>query len=264
MASVEGSYNRILGEDGTYDTGIPSSFNTLQEMFPGKAYWIHATATVTWIITGTIVPADTPIPLHVGWNWLGYLPEASQPVTQALASIEGSYTRVIGDDGSFVTTLPPSFNTLKSMEPGKGYLIYMTEPATLTYPGPAAAQQTFPPQMISDTALCTGLARTPWFSEIYGWIDSVAAGQVLRAVDGDGRVVGCAQVRADGSYGLMRLYGGEDEALSGLRFHLGEAILPAPPEFRWSPEHELMRLDFDDMPLPGSGGVRIWLPLIGR
>ena len=135
MASVEGSYDRILGEDGSYVTTLPPGFNTLKEMSPGKAYWVHATSPVTLTLTGSLMPVDTPIELHTGWNWVGYLPQASMPVTQALASIEGKYTRVIGDDGSFVTSLPPSFNTLKTMEPGKGYLIYMTEASTLTYPG---------------------------------------------------------------------------------------------------------------------------------
>ena len=263
MASVEGSYDRILGEDGSYVTTLPPGFNTLKEMSPGKAYWVHATSPVTLTLTGSPMPVNTSIELHTGWNWVGYLPEASQSVTQALTSIEGKYTWVIGDDGSFVPSLPVTFNTLKTMEPGKGYLIYMTQAATLTYPGPAVAQRASPPHPLSDVALCPDLARTPWFSEIYGQFNPAAAGQVLRAVDGDDRVVGCARVRANGSYGLMRLYGGED-GLTGLRFQLGEAVLPAPPAFRWSPGHELMRLDFDDIPLPGSGGHRVWLPLVGR
>ena len=259
---IAGKYDRVLGEAGSYNTSIHSQFNTLHEIHAGQAYWIHTTMPITLPITGHSIKPDTPIDLHAGWNWVGYLPQASMPVTQALASIEGKYTRVIGDDGSFVTSLPSSFNTLKTMVPGKGYLIYMTEAATLTYPSPAAAQEASPPQPLSDVALCPDLVRTPWFSEIYGLVAPAAAGQVLRAVDGEGRVVGCARVRADGSYGLMRLYGGED-GLTGLRFQLGEAILPAPPGFHWSPEHELMRLDFDDIPLPSSGG-RIWLPLVGR
>ena len=263
LSSVDGRYQRVLGAEGSYVVGLPENFNTLHALAPGKNYWIYASQAGNLNLLGDWWPPDTTQALAAGWNWIGYCNAQPLPVTQALASIEDKYTRVIGDDGSFVTSLPPSFNTLKTMEPGKGYLIYMTEPATLTYPSPAAAQQALLPQPFSDVALCPDLARTPWFSEIYGQVAPAAAGQVLRAVAGDGRVVGCARVRADGSYGLMRLYGGED-GLSGLRFQLDEAALPAPPAFRWSPEHELIRLDFDDIPLPGSGGHRVWLPLVGR
>ncbi len=134
MASVQGSYDRILGEAGTYDVTIPPSFNTLKEMQPGKAYWVHTTSSAELSILGVPQAPDTSIDLHEGWNWVGYLPEASMPVTQALASLDGLYARVIGDDGTFDASIPASFNTLKTMEPGKGYLIYMTQAATLTYP----------------------------------------------------------------------------------------------------------------------------------
>jgi hypothetical protein len=133
MASVEGSYDRILGESGTYDTSIPPMFNTLHEMQPGEGYWIHATAAVTLTITGTVVATDTPISLHVGWNWVGYRPDVPRPVLQALSTIDGLYTRVIGDDGTFDTAIPVDFNTLKELRPGAGYLVYMTQEGTLVY-----------------------------------------------------------------------------------------------------------------------------------
>ena len=255
LASAEGSYDRILGEEGSYVTTLPAQFNTLQEMEPGKAYWVHATSPVTLTLTGSPMPVNTPIELHTGWNWVGYLPEASQSVTQALTSIEGKYTWVIGDDGSFVPSLPVTFNTLKTMKPGKGYLIYMTEAATLTYPGPAVVQRASLPHPLSDVALCPDLARTPWFSEIYGQVDPAAAGRVLRALNGEGRVVGCAQVRADGSYGLMRLYGGkeaDDPATPGLlpgeeaQFALGEQALSG-VSVAWQPDYDAQRLD---IPMP--------------
>jgi hypothetical protein len=206
---------------------------------------------------------NTSLDLHQGWNWVGYLPEAPMPVTQALSSIDGLYARIIGDDGTYDVNIPPTFNTLKEMRPGAGYLIYMTQPGTLTYPAGAAALQSSPAQTSSDVELCPGLDRTPWFSEVYGQVNPAAAGQVLRAYDASGRLVGCARVREDGSYGLMRLYGQEDAAPSGLRFQLGDAILLTPPEFRWSPNHDLARLDFSVPPGDG-GGHRLWLPLIGR
>ena len=255
MASMEGGYDRILGEDGSYVTTLPPGFNTLKSMEPGKAYWVHATNPGVLSVTGAVTDPGAPIELHEGWNWVGYLPEASQPVTQALTAIEGSYTRVIGDDGSFVVGLPPSFNTLKAMEPGKGYLIYMTQAATLTYPGTAEGLGALPAQEVTEVELCPDLVRTPYFREVYGVIDVAQAGQVLRAYDPRGLLVGCAQVRADGSYGLMRLYGGkeaDDAATPGLlpgeeaQFALGDQTLSG-VSVAWQPDYDAQRLD---IPMP--------------
>ena len=38
--------------------------------------WFHATEAVTWVVTGT-QPAETAIPLHAGWNLIGYPSEVS-------------------------------------------------------------------------------------------------------------------------------------------------------------------------------------------
>ncbi len=268
MHTVDGFYDRILGEVGTYDTSIPSQFNTLHEMLPARSYWIHTTSAATLNITGTAVAADTPIDLHAGWNWVGYLPQASHPVTQALASIDGLYTRVIGDDGTYDVTIPPSFNTLKEMRPGAGYLIYMTQAGTLTYPAAAAQAQAPETSASSDADLCPDMARTPWFSEIYGQAGAAYAEQVLRAYDPRGQLVGCAQVREDGSYGLMRLYGGKeaDDALTpgllpgeGVQLAVDGETLPA-VTYAWSPDHDVQPLD---IPTPGDG-YHLWMPMIGR
>jgi hypothetical protein len=134
MQPVAGAYDHILGEEGSYDTHIPPLFNTLHTMEPGRAYWLHVLTPATLTISGPAVAPNTPLALHESWNWIGYLPADPLPVTEALASIDGLYTRVIGNNGSFDASIPPSFNTLQEMRPGEGYLLYMTQAAT--HPNP--------------------------------------------------------------------------------------------------------------------------------
>lgn len=244
---IDGKYDRVLGETGTFDVSIPVSFNTLNEIHGGSAYWIHTTVSVTLPIIGSSIDVDTPIELHTGWNWVGYLPESSMPVTQALRTIEGKYTQVMDDEGSFVVGLPSQFNTLQEMKPGKGYLIYMREPATLVYPTAAKRSPVEVANAPADIELCPELVRTPWFSEIYGTMDTAVAGQVLRAYDDHGRLVGCTVVHSDGSYGLMRLYREEDKPLVGLWFTLDKKRLFPPSNFHWTSRHEPIRLDFTEL-----------------
>ncbi len=79
------------------------------------------------------------IPLCVGWNLIGFPSSTARPVVSALASIQGHYLRVFGFDPSdaadpwevFDPAVPTWANDLTTLEPGRGYWIYATEPTTL-------------------------------------------------------------------------------------------------------------------------------------
>jgi hypothetical protein len=85
------------------------------------------------------VPVNSPISLCAGYNLVGYLPNWSINVADALWTIEGAYDSVMGFDPtlgaqSFYPGLPAGLNSLTQMEPGRGYWIKMREPRTLIYP----------------------------------------------------------------------------------------------------------------------------------
>ena len=120
-------------------------FNTLHTIDPYHGYWIKSTVSETLPISKSGVPVSTPLRLAAGWNLVSYLPSNTLPVTQALASIAGKYTTVLGfDEGatSYYTSIPPRLNTLAVMEPHGGYWIKMTGPDTLVFPGVAEAAST--------------------------------------------------------------------------------------------------------------------------
>jgi len=88
-------------------------------------------------LVGQPLAATTPLALDEGWNLVSYLPEMEITVAEALASIDGKYTAVLGfhDGGavSYYTELPPEFNDLRCLRPGHGYWIKASEAVTLTY-----------------------------------------------------------------------------------------------------------------------------------
>jgi hypothetical protein len=229
LGSVEGRYDLVLGETGSYATWLPPVFNTLKELGPGKGYYIRLTVPPpqNLIVSGEEVPGDTPLALHQGWNWIGYLPGCTQPVTVALQSVEGRYDIVLGDKGSYVPSLPPVYNTLRQMEPGEGYLIRMTTAGTLTYPACVGGLGAEPTGALAQEA-CPGLEVTPAFALVYGEAAlngrPVRAGSLVQAWDEGGDLVGCGRVREEGRFGLLRLYAraeGEVASLEDFSFRRG-------------------------------------------
>ena len=140
--ALGGSLLKVLGDDnfalgGSYTPGIPSVFNSLQMHSDAAGYVMKLNADALWSSTGEpLDPASTPLDLNEGWNIIGYVPQASMPVEEALASIDGVVGTVI--DGQNGTAWNPSnpneFNSLLDMEPGRSYWVQMIEAATLTYP----------------------------------------------------------------------------------------------------------------------------------
>jgi 5-hydroxyisourate hydrolase-like protein (transthyretin family) len=152
--SVEGSYNEIFAYDAC-DTSVPFDpwklytpdlppdhpANDLTEVNVKMGYWIKLSSQATLSLSG-VHPLTTSINLCPGWNLIGYPSLAVRPVEEALASISGKYSLVrqyrAGESTlwrTYSTTAPPTLNTLKNMEPGYGYWIYMTEAATLVVAG---------------------------------------------------------------------------------------------------------------------------------
>ncbi len=79
---------------------------------------------------------DHPVPLAAGWNLAGYLPVASLPITEALASIQGAYGGVLGFAGTAASYYPDlaAYNTLAELAPSTGFWISATQAITLQYP----------------------------------------------------------------------------------------------------------------------------------
>jgi hypothetical protein len=124
----------VLGETGTYAPGGPSQANTLATIEPGKGYMVRLKEAASLEVGGEPVGPSTPIVLTQGWHWLGYLGTGQKSVPEALASIQGSYSWLLGEEGTHAPPPAPShFNNLFTMQEGKGYLIKVTAPASIVF-----------------------------------------------------------------------------------------------------------------------------------
>jgi hypothetical protein len=142
LASISGSYEKVYTYDGCnsteqwaiYDPSKPPFVNTLHTLDETVSFWIRMTTTDTLVITGT-VPVPAAIPLCTGLNMPGYPSLQSQPIADALASIDGMYGSVYAYDAQdpaqqwkkYDPTLPPFANTLHEMAPGHGYWIQVNQ-----------------------------------------------------------------------------------------------------------------------------------------
>ncbi len=267
--SMDGRYDRVLGETGAYVPSLPDIYNTLKEMHPEQGYYVRLTGStaVTALFEGVAVPVTTPIPLHPGWNWIGYLPEATLPITVALQSIEGYYQRVLSLNKAFDPALP-GYSTLHSLEPGKGYLIYANQSVTLTYPAGSTLLNVTPERV--GASGCENLNPTPQFTLLYGDLllggRPAPVGSRVEVLTPRGEVAGCLVLEKPGVIGFMQVYG-EDAALSPTiaGFRAGEPLafrvngMPVDTETRvwqddWTAHIITLRADY----------VQVYLPLVLR
>jgi hypothetical protein len=269
---VEGKYTKLLCPEGTYRPPPANPiFNSCHTMQPGLGYLIYMTEPATLIIRGTRVPADTPLGLKQGWNWIGYLPECSLAIETALTSIDGRFDLLHGEDGTYQPPPENPANNLHQVGPGCGYMIRMTEAATLTYPASAcgvALTQTSEVSETSEVWTCDAIP-TPYFTSFYGTVmlgnRPYPAGAWIEALSPRGEVVGCSQIVEEGVYPFLRVYGAdEDMDIPGMQ--AGEPVafwvngrmveLGNPPY--WQNDRDVHELDLRVEP------IWVYLPLVWR
>ena len=74
-------------------------------MVPGNAYMVKLSGPNSLVVSGTPVDAlGSPIDVTPGWNWIGYHPQGSQSVDEALGSLRFRAPRI----SSRVSTASPS------------------------------------------------------------------------------------------------------------------------------------------------------------
>jgi hypothetical protein len=130
-------------------------------------------------------------PIHLYGNRFNYIPviyDAPEPVTSAFAEFPTGRISIIQDDegGAWIPSL--DLNTLGSLQPGKGYLMFLSgADTTFTYPDPVLAKQA-PVQPVlasayySDKVVATGL---PWTVVITQWDALLPQNAEISLWDGD-------------------------------------------------------------------------------
>jgi hypothetical protein len=138
LSGIDGKFSAVHAYDGTnYQSYVPgASGNTLPTMSAGTGYWIFMTEAATLEIKGKAASKTTQ--LKKDWNLVGYNSTQSASVEQALKSIEGKYSAVYGFDtvqNRYIGYVPGSTsNELTTLQPGKGYWIFVPSAETWTLP----------------------------------------------------------------------------------------------------------------------------------
>ena len=133
--SVGAAGNLLKGKNEFIQT--PGWIGTLSSIDNRNMYMVNTTAAGSLSFTGLQVnPVYTPISLLSGWNWIGYLPQASLSIDDALAGMspqDGDQIKSRSEYSSY-TTGTGWVGTLETMNPGDGFKYFSTSDQALVYP----------------------------------------------------------------------------------------------------------------------------------
>ncbi|MDR0507430.1 MAG: T9SS type A sorting domain-containing protein, partial [Dysgonamonadaceae bacterium] len=141
--SLLGQFKQNIGESGVMLKSRnafiqnPGWIGTLQEINNREMYMVNNTTTQILPFTGfPVEPNEIPITLFNGWNWIGYTPQTSLPVGEALANLNPQQGDQIKSYWAYseYTAASGWIGSLQTMNPGEGYMYYSTGTKTLFYP----------------------------------------------------------------------------------------------------------------------------------
>lgn len=102
-----------------------------------QMYQIKLSGKDTLVYSGEdVVPEDNPIHVKAGWNHVGYLPDLSMDVNDALRLYVADTSEIIKSQFAFSMYDPRAgwLGTLDVMKPGLGYMINVKKDGVLKYP----------------------------------------------------------------------------------------------------------------------------------
>ncbi|MDF1572861.1 MAG: HYR domain-containing protein [Bacteroidales bacterium] len=137
---VEGDYIKNQTVSATYYDGF-GWFGQLEEIDPTMLYKTRINTPCTISTLGNSVDIQTtPISLVRGWNWIGFLPNESLPIDEALSSYAVTDLDYIKSQVASATYYDGFgwYGSMKTMHPGEGFMIKVAAPSTLVYPEPSA------------------------------------------------------------------------------------------------------------------------------
>ncbi len=151
-----------------------------------RAYLIFVTEPASWTVEGHAIPDAARIDLETGWNLIPYWLTTSMPVSEALASLGSALVLVKDLEGRLYF---PDYDiyTLQMLEPGRGYKVYVSRSATLSYPASGSGKQ--------GSVLASGEGGAAVLSSVL-ILQGLPEGGRVQARTAGGKVVGEGMVRA--------------------------------------------------------------------
>ena len=112
-------------------------YGTLLDINNTSMYKLNMLVEDNIILTGTPVDvSETVLDLPSGWNWIGYTPQVSYNINDALSNIPDGNAQYIKSQTGFSDYYSGFgwYGAIEDMNPLGGYAINMVDSATLLYP----------------------------------------------------------------------------------------------------------------------------------
>jgi hypothetical protein len=147
---------------------------------------------------------SVPIGLVQNWNLVGYIRSSPLRVDSAVVSIRSDTLLIVKNNAGQVYWPAFNINTIGSMVPGEGYQVYVSRPATLTYPVVSGRPEA---PMVSSEREAAHYARTieNTGANALLLVESVQDGDEVGAWTPEGVLVGRGV--ADGGRALLTVWG---------------------------------------------------------
>ncbi|MBT8402127.1 MAG: T9SS type A sorting domain-containing protein, partial [Rhodothermia bacterium] len=120
-----------------FDGATRSWVGALNDVKPGTGYMVKLSGPNSLVVMGTPVdPLVSPIDVTPGWNWIGYHPQGSQSLDEALGSLTNKDTSDLVKSQYGFAQWDGSrwIGSLQTMDPGLGYMIKRANDGTIVYP----------------------------------------------------------------------------------------------------------------------------------
>jgi M6 family metalloprotease-like protein len=210
----------VLIKDGVGGVYWPAfHFNTIGTWRITSGYQVYLDSAATLPVRGVpLAPEGNPIYLKTGWNVVAYLRNANQPIAGALESISATLTIVKNNLGE-VYWPAYGFNTIGSMKPGQGYLLYVRDADTLVYPPNGLSRQSLlagdssPSQVPAPVHYRLSHGPTGSSGILMVSVSSADDGDEVGVFDQSGKLLGAATVQ--GKRAVVTIWG-RDESVSGI------------------------------------------------
>lgn len=172
--------------DGTHWLG------TLAAIDPGDGYKINLTHQSSLSLSGP--PVGSSLSVVSGWNLIGFAPQASESVTDALSSLSLTTGDLVkGDAGDFSEFNAGWLGSLTMLDPCEGYMLRVANAGTLslleTAPEPRAGDASAILRGAATGAQSVDPAHFEHSMSIVGSVDRGAVATVAAYVDGEIRGV---------------------------------------------------------------------------
>ncbi|GHT01106.1 hypothetical protein AGMMS49525_01000 [Bacteroidia bacterium] len=161
----------------------PDWIGTLSSIEKEQMYLVQTDAATTLKFDGTpATPASSPITLANGWNWLGYLPQFTLPVNEALNNLAAQANdQIKGQTAyrSFASSAIGWVGTLNYLRAGEGYMYYSGAGASKNFTYPGASSQIY---SLRSAAASEAPETTPdnhWTVDIHAYPNSMTMTSVI-------------------------------------------------------------------------------------